>query len=286
MRSKLRVLCALCVRQNLRGLRELCVRCQLRGLRVRKIVGDFAGDARGVVLSVEALPFAGAPDGLGRIHRLGPRVQVRLLRAVVAEVEREAPRVEGAQPRHARVGEAPVERKGRAEVGRLRELVHDEPGEEEPARLGVVGVRPVVADLGGRERDDLPGVGGVRGDLLIAGHPGVEDRLAEPVLPRAERDAAEHRAVRQREESRALALRPPFFLVVHTMNGSIPRATRGTSRFRTQRPQSREPLCPRTPLFRFKNRPPLARSFYIFVRAETKRMKSDSGGAARAGRMR
>ena len=97
-------------------------------------------------------------------------MQVRLLRAVVAEVEREAPRVEGAQPRHARVGKELVEREGRSEVGRLRELVYDEPGEEEPARLGVVGVRPVVADLGGSERDDLPGVGGVRGDLLVKGN--------------------------------------------------------------------------------------------------------------------
>lgn len=40
----------------------------------------------------------------------------------------------------------------------------------------------------------------------------------------------------------------------------MPRA--GPRYFRTQRPQSRGPLCPRTPLFRFKNRPPPARSFY------------------------
>ena len=37
-----------------------------------------------------------------------------------------------------------------------------------------------------RHRHDLPGVGGIRQDLLVAGHPGVEDRLSERLAVGAE----------------------------------------------------------------------------------------------------
>jgi hypothetical protein len=54
---------------------------------------------------------------------------------------------------------------------------HDAPAER-PSALVVVGVDPVVADVGGREGDDLPGVGRVGDDLLVARQHGVEHHLA------------------------------------------------------------------------------------------------------------
>ena len=97
---------------------------------------------------------------------------------------------------------------GRASVGPParrppRRLAHGEPGHLHAARLGVVAVHAVVPLLGRGHHDDLPGVRRVGQDLLVAGHPGVEHRLAERLPRRAERGPAEHGAVLEHEQRRA-----------------------------------------------------------------------------------
>ena len=69
-------------------------------------------------------------------------------------------------------------------------------------RLGVLGVDADVADVRIGERDDLAGVRRIGEDLLVAGHRGVEHDLADGLAERADRAAAEHRAVGEREDRR------------------------------------------------------------------------------------
>ncbi len=61
--------------------------------------------------------------------------------------------------------------------------------------LGVEGVDAVVADLRAGHGDDLAAVGGIGEDLLVAGHRGVEDHLAEGSDGSAEGLAEEAAAV-------------------------------------------------------------------------------------------
>ena len=63
-------------------------------------------------------------------------------------------------------------------AGDRRRLAHDEAGHMRRLRLGIARGDAVVADLRRRHRDDLPGVGRVGQDFLVAGHAGVEDDLA------------------------------------------------------------------------------------------------------------
>jgi hypothetical protein len=80
---------------------------------------------------------------------------------------------------------------------------HDAPAEGAGA-LVVGGCDPVVADVRVGERDDLPGVGRVGDDLLVAGQHRVEDDLAgrNPAGAEIGADgfALERRAVRQHQQ--------------------------------------------------------------------------------------
>ncbi len=58
------------------------------------------------------------------------------------------------------------------------------------------------------EGDELPGIGGIGEDLLIAGHRGVEADLAHGVAFGAEAKAFQHRAVGEHEERGRLVVRP------------------------------------------------------------------------------
>ena len=80
-------------------------------------------------------------------------------------------------------------------------LAHDQAGGARLVveRLAVLDVDPDVADLRRRHRHQLPGVGRVGEDLLVAGHPGGEDRFAHGDHVRAEGATREHRAVREDE---------------------------------------------------------------------------------------
>src|SRR6185503_12327723 len=65
-------------------------------------------------------------------------------------------------------------------------LADREPGDVDAAALRVGGVHAVVALLGSCHRHDLTAIRRVGEDLLVAGHPRVEDGLAERLARRAE----------------------------------------------------------------------------------------------------
>ena len=56
------------------------------------------------------------------------------------------------------------------------------------------------------EGDDLPGIGGIGEDFLVAGHGGVEAHLADGVAGGAEADAFQHGAVGEHEQGGRLRL--------------------------------------------------------------------------------
>ncbi len=85
-----------------------------------------------------------------------------------------------------------------ARAGRRRE-VH---------RFDVFLVGADIADVGEREGDDLPGIGGIGEDLLIAGHRGVEADLSDRTPARTEADAFEHSAVGEHQDGGGSGLSP------------------------------------------------------------------------------
>ena len=76
----------------------------------------------------------------------------------------------------------------------------DVAGDPDPAALGVLVVDAGVADVRGRHDHDLPVVRRVGQRLLVAGHAGVEHRLAEGLPDAAECLAAERAAVLQYQQ--------------------------------------------------------------------------------------
>ena len=90
----------------------------------------------------------------------------------------QAPRVDPGDGGQAVADEKALEPFGGAPVGGShREIAHHDAPAKRLRRLVVLGVGAVVADVGVGERHDLPGVGGIRDDLLIAAHGGVEHEL-------------------------------------------------------------------------------------------------------------
>src|SRR5665647_3261266 len=72
--------------------------------------------------------------------------------------------------------------------------------EKMPARIGVLLVHPGVPDVRGRHHHDLPVVRGVGEGLLIPGHPGVEDDLADRAPSGPEHPAGEGPAVLEHQD--------------------------------------------------------------------------------------
>jgi hypothetical protein len=93
------------------------------------------------------------------------------------------------------VGQALLGAPGRRRV----EGLDDEAVQEGASGFHVLGVAAVVADLRRGQRHDLPVIGRVGDDLLVARHPRVEDRFARHVAGRAARDARKDAPVRQRQ---------------------------------------------------------------------------------------
>ena len=81
-----------------------------------------------------------------------------------------------------------VDRFGRSPIGwDLAGFPHDEAGRLQSVGLEVVVVDPVVADQRIGQEDNLARVAGIGEDLLIAGHAGVENNLADSFAFSAER---------------------------------------------------------------------------------------------------
>jgi hypothetical protein len=136
-----------------------------------------------------AARFAPAIDGIARArHEL--------------EVARVGKRRRGNHAAHGAAGaEAPHERAGVDAVNRgnsrlfkpirqpargamvrhdLRKLAHHEAGHARGRALDIFRRDAVISDLGGRHREDLPGVREIRQRFLVAAHRGVEDDFAHP----------------------------------------------------------------------------------------------------------
>ena len=162
----------------------------------------------------QARPFARFPlervevelaRGLVRDHRVR--------HALDADAARERAGVDAGKPDDAARLEPLLEMPRRAVVRRLRDrgVEHDA---ARPRRrrhvhgLDVVLVGADIADMGEREGDDLPGVRGIREDLLVAGHGGVEAHLARRTTGCAEAAAFEHGAVGEHEQRARLRLDP------------------------------------------------------------------------------
>ena len=75
-------------------------------------------------------------------------------------------------------------------------------------RFDVFVVGADVADMRKGEGDELPGVGGIGEDLLIAGHRGVEADFADRLAFRAEAKSLQHGAVGKHEERGRFVVRP------------------------------------------------------------------------------
>ena len=75
-------------------------------------------------------------------------------------------------------------------------------------RLDVLVVGADIADMREGEGDELPGIGGIGEDLLIAGHRGVEADFADRLAFRAEAETLQHGAIGKHEERGRFVIRP------------------------------------------------------------------------------
>ncbi len=139
--------------------------------------------------------------------------------AFVADIGGERARIDAVEADDAAGLQPFVEMAGRAMVRRVgdRRMDDDAAGggsRGEIARLDVFLVGADIADMRKSEGDDLPGVGRVGEDFLIAGHGRVEADLAHGLAGRAEAEAFEHRAVGEHEPRRLQRLGPAVLLVL------------------------------------------------------------------------
>ena len=108
----------------------------------------------------------------------GSVLMTPFMRSVDAERPRDRPGVHAGEADDAPLGEEGVEAARRAEAalgGRV--LADHEAADLHAVALQVLDADPVVADHRCRHHDDLPGVGGVGQDLLVARHARVEAHL-------------------------------------------------------------------------------------------------------------
>ena len=94
---------------------------------------------------------------------------------------------------------SPAERKFDATP---RQVANDEPRRERAPRFDVLGIHADVADVRIRERDDLPGVRRIGQDFLIAVIAVLNTTSPTEAPLRADRAAAKHRAVGERQDRR------------------------------------------------------------------------------------
>src|ERR1051326_1395031 len=101
-------------------------------------------------------------------------------RATVADAARELARIHAGDPDEPMRFEPATEMLARAPVAGVGNVdAHDEAARRGRQRLDVLGIGPDIADMREGEGDDLPGVGGVGHDLLVAGHRGIEADFAQ-----------------------------------------------------------------------------------------------------------
>ena len=89
----------------------------------------------------------------------------------IADAPGQPPRVDAGEADQAVRLEPGIERLRRAVVRRLGDVgAQHEAARRRRRRLDVLAIGADIADMGEGEGDDLPGIGGIGQDLLIAGH--------------------------------------------------------------------------------------------------------------------
>ena len=127
------------------------------------------GQARGLACSAGDVELA--------VRRVGDDA---VRRAAVADAAGEGAGVDAGDAGRAVRAQPGVEMLGGAPVRRLGDrAAHDQAARRRRDGLDVLGVGADIADMREGEGDDLPGIGGIGHDLLVAGHRGVEADLAD-----------------------------------------------------------------------------------------------------------
>jgi hypothetical protein len=133
--------------------------------------------------------------------------------ALLADAGGERARIKAGDADDAARLEPAVEVIGGAVVGRIGDRSTQHAATHARARgevggLGILGVGADVADMRESEGDDLPGVGGIGQDLLVAGHGGVEADLTDGGAGGTKALAGDDAAVGQDEARRGRRFGP------------------------------------------------------------------------------
>ena len=156
--------------------------------------------------------LADGGESLLLVHPAGDGCRAH--RAALAQAQHERARVDAGERDDPALGE-PVRPLGPAR------LAHQHRLRVRARRLGATGGDAVVADHRRREADELLGEARVGDGLLVAGHRGREDRLAEGDALRADRLAAEDRPVLERQEGAHPCTSRPSATVFRTVPWSV-----------------------------------------------------------------
>ena len=124
-------------------------------------------------------------------------------RAAEPDTPRQLPCVDTGNADQVAARQPVVQRPGRAEIGRLGDrFAQNEAARRHRRGLDVFLVGADIADMREGESDDLTGIGGIRQDLLIAGHRCVEADFPDGRACRADAMAVIDRAVLQNQYRR------------------------------------------------------------------------------------
>ena len=143
-------------------------------------------------------------------------------RTLHANVTHEGARVDVRDHRNAMLGQVLIKRVGRAPAaGHRRKAFDDECFEKGFARLDVFEVDSGIADERVRHRDDLPGVGRVRQDLLITRHRGIENDFTHGLTFKAVSVAAKNSPVFE-QQRRLFQSRDPILSIGQYLKTAFP----------------------------------------------------------------
>jgi hypothetical protein len=129
--------------------------------------------------------------------RIG-RYEATGLGALFAQDAGQLARVDVGEAEHVRGPQVGIERMFAAKIrGQQRQVADHQTGRMDERGFAILAVDTVVADMGVGQGDDLPGVGRIGQDFLVAGHRGVENHFADAAAGGANAFASKHRSVGQ-----------------------------------------------------------------------------------------
>ena len=137
----------------------------------------------------------------------------RIHHALLADERRQGARIDAADAHDAARHEPFVEAATRTPIGGLGDRLRDHDaaharGGRHVDRLDILVIHPDIADMREGEGDDLPRIGGVGQDFLIAGHRRVEADFAGSLARGADAEAIDRHPVRENEHGGGARLGP------------------------------------------------------------------------------